>query len=80
MKLLAFSDLHRDMAAADELVPADRRPAGRLACDSRWLARHDRSYLRPVKRNASMNGSMSPSMTASTLPISTFVRWSLISW
>src|SRR5262245_1056842 len=74
------------VASPDQLVPRD----GRLAVRSLRPARltwadgrgggHGLPYRRPWNRNASMNGSMSPSITASTLPISTFVRWSLMSW
>ena len=62
---------------ADELVPGNGRPALHR---TRRLVGHRPSYRRPANRIASMNGSMSPSITASTLPISTFVRWSLMSW
>src|SRR5262249_24374841 len=65
------------LAASDQLARASR---GLALPAFRHPARHGHAYRDPANRNASMNGSMSPSITASTLPISTFVRWSLISW
>ena len=68
----SFSWRRRTSSLAETGVPSS--PSTRVFSDTLP------AYFRPANRNASMNGSMSPSITASTLPISTLVRWSLISW
>src|SRR2546426_3475822 len=71
------------LSAADQLVRGRRassRVAGRVGTVGQRVVGPRRSHFSGWNRNASMNGSISPSMTASTFPISRLVRWSLMSW
>src|SRR6185295_19594794 len=67
------------VAAPDELVGVGRgsgRRSGGLGHPHSTFA--EAPPARTPERKARMKGSMSPSITASTLPTSTTVRWSLM--